>query len=107
MQKKVKNGWSWCVGMLTFVAMTLSAQAATPYDYAVKISATVSANPARITLNWVANAGASSYNISRKAINSPSWTSVAQVGGSATSWTDSNVASGQAYEYQITAPTSD
>lgn len=107
MQKNLNNGWNWFVAILAFIAASLTAKAASPYDYAVKVSATVSANPAQITLTWPANAGASGYNISRKAINSSSWTSVASVNGGATSWTDSNVAVGQAYEYQITAPTSD
>src|SRR5215213_5686100 len=104
MQKKFKNGWLCFVGILALIASGLSAKAAMPYDTAVKVSATISASPARVTLNWNANSGASGYNISRKAINSSTWTAVANVGATTLTWTDSNVAAGQAYEYQIIAP---
>src|ERR1041384_3523156 len=87
MQKKFKNGWSLFVGVVALVAMAFSAKAQNPYDVAVKVSATVSASPAKITLTWGQNAGASSYNISRKSINSTSWTPVANVGGTTLTWT--------------------
>jgi hypothetical protein len=107
LKNKVKNGWSLFVGIFALIAIPFSAPAANPIDYAVKASATVSTSPARITLNWVSNAGASSYTISRKTQNSSTWTQVASLGGSVTSWTDSNVSVGGAYEYQIIAPNSD
>jgi hypothetical protein len=101
---KIQIGRLWWLAMIAFVAMALTTKAAGPYDYAVKVSANVSASPAQITLTWPANAGASGYSISRKAASSSSWTPVANVGGGATSWTDANVAVGNTYEYQITAP---
>ncbi|HEY6229456.1 MAG TPA: fibronectin type III domain-containing protein [Verrucomicrobiae bacterium] len=106
MQKKFKNGWLLSVAVVALGAMVFSAKAQNPYDVAVKVSATISTSPAKITLSWIQNNGASSYNISRKSVNSSSWTPVANLGGSTLSWSDSNVAVGQAYEYQIVAPTS-
>src|SRR5436305_7394986 len=107
MQKKtIQNGWRRFMATLALIALTLSTKAASPYDYAVKVSATVSTSPAQITLSWPGNIDASGYNISRKSVTSSTWTPVANLGGGATGWTDSNVAVGPAYEYQITAPTS-
>jgi hypothetical protein len=104
MQKRNnKFGWNWFIGVFALIAVTISSNAALPYEAAVKVSAEVSASPARITLNWPANAGASSYTISRKAPSASSWTQVGSVGGSATSWSDANVAAGSSYEYQIFA----
>ncbi|HYF50381.1 MAG TPA: carbohydrate-binding domain-containing protein [Planctomycetota bacterium] len=83
-------------------AMTMEAHAATsPADYAVQVSASVSTSPAKITLSWP-SFGASSYKIYRKSFGSTSWGSViASLSGSATSWTDTNVSVGGAYEYQV------
>lgn len=89
--------------MMAIFSLTLSTEAASPYDYTVKASATVSTSPAQITLSWPANSGAASYTISRKAATSSTWTQVASLAGGATSWTDSNVSVGSAYEYQLTA----
>ncbi|HYE29828.1 MAG TPA: fibronectin type III domain-containing protein [Methylomirabilota bacterium] len=87
--------------------LSASTQAETdPKYYAVEVSATVQASPAAITLTWVADPNASSYSIYRKAVNSTSWSLLTTVAGSATTWTDYNVAVGQAYEYRLDKPTS-
>src|SRR5205807_10054136 len=106
-KRKIKTGWRRFLATCAIIAIALSTQAVTPYDYAVKVSATVSTSPAQITLSWPSNIDATGYNISRKAVTSSSWTPVANLGSGATGWTDSNVSVGAAYEYQITAPTSD
>lgn len=75
-----------------------------PKNYAVMTHAEVSASPARITLKWNADAAATGHTIARR--NGNSWDTVATVGGSTLTWTDSNVAVGQPYEYRITKSTS-
>lgn len=76
-----------------------------PYFYAVMVSAQVSSNPARITLSWAADNNATGYTIARKAKTATSWTQVATI-GNVNSWTDSNVAVGQTYEYGVTRSSS-
>jgi hypothetical protein len=77
-----------------------------PVDYAVPTSAQVQTAPPRITLSWPADADARAFNIYRKSFSATSWgAAIATVPGSATSFTDTNVVLGSAYEYQIEEPT--
>jgi hypothetical protein len=75
--------------------------------YAVEVSAQIQTSPARIILQWPADSRATGYTVSRKRIHDTSWSSPVSLPGSATSWTDSNVSVGSAFEYQLTktAPT--
>jgi hypothetical protein len=76
-------------------------------DYAVRVSATVQTNPAQIALSWPADTSATGYTLCRKGRDNTSWgTSLAALAGSATNFSDSNVAVGSAYEYQIRKSTS-
>lgn len=68
------------------------------------VSAEVQASPAQIQLRWSADSSATGYSISRRSGNS--WGQVGSVGGSATSWTDSGISVGQAYEYRVVKSTS-
>ena len=72
-------------------------------DYAVLVSASVQATPPQITLSWAQDTFAvpTSYNISRKSPTSTSWTFVRTLSGTETSFVDSTVAAGVAYEYQV------
>ena len=72
-----------------------------PEFYAVQANAVVQSAPPQITLRWSADPNATGYTISRKTPNGSSWSAVGSVGGSATSWTDVNVAVGTLYEYRI------
>jgi hypothetical protein len=74
--------------------------------FTVEVSATVQTSPARIALQWPADAKATSYLVSRKALNDAAWTQVASLTGGATGFNDSNVAIGSAFEYQILKQTS-
>jgi hypothetical protein len=95
-----------CLLILTSLS-TLTTRAETnPRYYAVEVSATVQAAPAQINLRWSTDASATGYNIYRKAPNATSWTLLTSLGGSATSWSDQNVANGGSYEYAITKNTS-
>src|SRR5688572_27275120 len=91
------------LGLLLGLA-TLSLRAETdPKYYAVMATAQVQASPASITLKWNSDPNATGYAIARR--NGSSWNNVANLGGSTLSWTDSNVASGNSYEYRITKTT--
>src|SRR5687768_2148101 len=84
----------------------LAARAETnPRFYAVEVSATVQAAPAQIALKWTSDSSATGYNVYRKSPTATSWTHITSLGGSATSWTDGNVASGNSYEYGVTKST--
>jgi hypothetical protein len=74
------------------------------WNYAVEITAAVQANPAQITLNWTqdTNGTPASYTVYRKAPSDTSWGSpVAALAGTTLTYTDTSVAAGTAYEYQI------
>ena len=107
MQKnKITNCWQWLTGIVALFAVAFTTRATDPFYYAVQVSASVSTSPAKITLNWVADANATGYTVSRKAVNSSAWSQVATLAGSATTWSDSNVAVGAAYEYGFSKSTS-
>jgi hypothetical protein len=75
------------------------------YTYTVQISAVVQTNPPRITLSWPADFyGANSYTVYRKTKSATSWGSGTLLSNTATSYVDTNVSVGSAYEYQIYEP---
>jgi hypothetical protein len=73
------------------------------WDYSVQVSSSVQTSPARITLTWPqdTNGIPSSYTIYRKAPADTSWGNGATLPGSTTTYTDTNVTTGTAYEYRI------
>ena len=75
-----------------------------PKFYAVMVTAQVQSSPAKITLTWSGDARATGYTISRN--SGGSWTTVGNVSGTTTSWTDSNVSNGASYEYRVIKSTS-
>jgi hypothetical protein len=90
-----------CSAWLGFPAPALKADST--FVYAVQISAAVQASPPQITLSWEVDPyGAYSYTIYRKAKSDTAWgTPIATLAGSASSYTDSSVNVGSAYEYRI------
>ncbi len=71
-------------------------------DYAVEVSATVQESPPRIDFSWVADPSAEEYRIFRKSMDDSVWTGlIAVLGGSATSFEDTDVLVGEAYEYSF------
>ncbi|MDB6032281.1 MAG: hypothetical protein JWM16_2619, partial [Verrucomicrobiales bacterium] len=91
------------------IAACFTAHAIEPtWDYAVQVSATVDSASPRISLSWPQDttSSVSSYTVYRKALGDTSWGSAVNLPGSATSYVDSNVAAGGAYEYQIVKVTS-
>ena len=70
--------------------------------YAVQISATIQINPPQITLHWEPDEyGANNYVVYRKFQTDTSWGAGTTLSGTETNYTDTNVAVGSAYEYQI------
>lgn len=72
------------------------------FVYAVQISASVQTSPPRIQLRWEPDPyGARSYTVFRKGRNAVAWGPGKVLPGHAAAYTDSAVAVGGAYEYQI------
>ncbi|MFN7138929.1 MAG: FG-GAP-like repeat-containing protein [Limisphaerales bacterium] len=85
---------------LFFIIQTASALVTR--DFGLEVTATIQENPARITLNWRPTTETRDFEVSRKLKHETSWTSLAVLPPTATSYTDSNVVVGQAYEYAVT-----
>lgn len=77
------------------------------WEYSVQVSATVQQSPAQINLSWPQDQYMlpNSYTIYRKALGDSSWGTGVTLSGTTTSYTDSSVQVGQAYEYQIVKTT--
>src|SRR5947207_1300089 len=73
------------------------------WNYAVQLSAVVQSAPPQITLSWPQDSTATpnSYTVYRKAPGASSWGSGTTLPGSATSFVDSGVALGIAYEFAV------
>src|SRR5688572_18796196 len=91
--------------LLLLVGCGVAARAAVEntWDYSVQVSARVQASPPAITLTWPqdTNGTPASYAISRKAPEAAAWENPTTLSGGATSYTDSNVVAGTAYEYRV------
>lgn len=68
----------------------------------VRVWATINDTKPSITLNWIQEAGAVRYMVFRRNLGSTNWgTSIANLNFDVTSYTDSTVQIGQAYEYRV------
>jgi hypothetical protein len=90
--------------LTTFIALTLPifslAQSAS--SYAVHLQIEVLESPDRLELQWTADQAATSYNIYRKAPSSQTFGAIyATVTGADTTYVDTDVTLGEAYEYSI------
>ena len=72
-----------------------------PRQYAVELTAATQTAPPQVRLAWPLDANATSYSVSRKLPSATSWTSVTSLPGTATGYTDGNVALGGSYEYRV------
>ena len=76
------------------------AQPPTAEERSVQVSAIVQNNPAQIDFTWKLDAGATGYSVYKKTLEAMDWgNSIASIAGSATSWVDTDVEVGKAYEY--------
>src|ERR1035437_5515394 len=85
--------------ILLAVATRASAQY-NPYQLSVAAEASVQEQPPRITLSWLQDDSAKSYEVYRYDTNQGYWNLMSSVGKKLT-WTDTNVAIGVPYEYEI------
>ncbi|HVV73861.1 MAG TPA: fibronectin type III domain-containing protein, partial [Verrucomicrobiae bacterium] len=91
-------------GILLCIAAAHTGQAIEmTWEFSVQASAAVQVSPAQITLSWPQDQyiAPTSYTVYRKGLNDTSWGTGVDLPGSATSYVDTNVAVGTAYEYQI------
>src|SRR5438067_8663833 len=105
----MRKALSVVTGLCLSIAATLTGRAAeATWEYSVQVSANARAAPAQITLSWPQDTvlTPNSYTIYRKAPGATSWGAGTTLPGTATTYTDSNVSSGAAYEYQIVKNTS-
>jgi hypothetical protein len=89
-------GTAFLIGAQSIVVVHSS-----PRDFAVEITAAVSDLPPQITLSWRPDARALSYSISRKTVSDGAWTPQVTVNADISTFTDTSVIPGIAYEYQI------
>jgi hypothetical protein len=78
-----------------------------PSDKAVRVSAQVQTNPPRITLSWPGDSRSVTYFVARKLRDEDAWGALEELGTEVTSYVDTNVVVGGAFEYWITKWTSD
>lgn len=94
-----------CKSLMTILcaAVLTSAYGQDTWEYSVRVSATVQSSPPQIKLVWPQDTVAvpSSYTVFRKSLSATSWGNGTALSGSTTNYTDTNVANGAAYEYQI------
>jgi hypothetical protein len=90
-------------GFLFWCAAICAGRADDTWEYSVQVSATVQVSPAQITLSWPQDVyvAPNAYTVYRKAPGDTAWGSGAPLPGTATTYVDSNVTLGTAYEYQI------
>jgi PKD repeat protein len=68
----------------------------------VMIEAVIQTDPAQITLQWMEDPEATAYTIFRRPVQVFSWgTAITTLGADVHTWTDTNVATGEDYEYRV------
>ncbi len=82
--------------------MQQSAMALTARQYAIELTATIQESPAQVTISWPNTPDGIQFEIARKQKNGTSWSSLAILAATATSYTDSSVSFGNTYEYRVT-----
>jgi hypothetical protein len=94
-----------CIASLSLSGLAVEdLRADETYVYAVQTSAQVQPTPPQIALNWEPDPyGATNYVVFRKAKDDTQWGQpVAVLSGYSSSYTDTTVSRGSAYEYQVT-----
>jgi len=89
--------------LLALLSTALDADGDSTFVFAVQLSAIVQETPPQVVLSWPQDPyGAKAYTVYRKQRNDLSWgTPVAILPGSVTTFSDSNVTVGSAWEYQV------
>jgi hypothetical protein len=92
------------IALLVSLTFSLTVRAIeNTWDYSVQVSSSVQVSPATVTLSWPqdTNGVPTSYTIYRKDPGASSWGAGVTLSGTATSYTDTSVATGNVYEYRI------
>lgn len=82
--------------------MALSLRAQVPQQV-IPLTASVQATPPRITLHWPQQADAPFIHVYRQSLGEGTWHPVAQLAGTSTSYSDLDVAEGDAWDYLVTS----
>lgn len=77
------------------------------WDYSVQADSVVEVSPPKITLKWIQDTTGipASYTVYRKSPGATSWGTGTTLGGTVTTYVDTDVAVGRAYEYRIVKAT--
>lgn len=89
--------------LLTLLPIPVSRAVENTWDYSVQVDSVVAVSPPSITLHWPqdTNGIPASYTVFRKAPGAKHWGVATTLPGRATSYVDTGVAVGRAYEYRI------
>ena len=86
--------------ILGMVSSLIAQQPPTAEERSVQVSAIVQNNPPQINFSWKSDPGATAYTVYKKNLEDTDWGEpLAIIAGASTSWYDSNVNIGEAYEY--------
>src|SRR5712691_8120067 len=106
----MRKAFSVVTGLMLLLAgpMAIGLRAESTWEYSVQVSATVQASPAQITLTWPQDTILlpNSYTVYRKDPGATSWGAGTTLPGTITTYTDTSVSVGAAYEYQVVKVTS-
>src|SRR5438105_14857599 len=101
----MRKAFSVVTSLLLGIAATQTSHAIveSTREFSVQVSATVQAVPAQITVSWPQDSCAMPhhYTVFRKAPGATAWGAGTTLPGTATSYIDTHVTAGRAYEYQI------
>ena len=93
------------IACLLIVLFTAGLAAQTSHDASVDLTAVVQASPPRITLNWNADANATSHSVYKRVWGTTTWgAAIATLAASAVTYVDNSVSVGVAYEYGVGRP---
>jgi hypothetical protein len=89
--------------IIACIAISTATQAAAATrDFAVEVSATVQESPPRIDFSWIEDLSAPGYHVLKKPVGDTVWTGpIAVLDSTATSFFDTDVTPGEAYEYSF------
>jgi len=104
MRKIVRAACVWVLALLVF---TIAHGTDNMWDYSVQADVVVQAAPPKITLNWLQDSKGvpAGYAVSRKAPGAVAWGPETKLAGTVTTYVDTDVAVGRAYEYRIVKTT--
>ncbi|MBA3829668.1 MAG: T9SS type A sorting domain-containing protein [Taibaiella sp.] len=89
----------YTLSIIVCLLFATSANAQATSDYAVQLSASVQASPAKVTLTWRKITGVTTYTIYRKLISTAAWGTGTNI--TDTTYTDVTVHTDSAYEYKV------